>query len=380
MTGCIALIVAAGRGQRVGGGLPKQYREIGGVPVLRHSLNVFSRHKRIHGVRVVIHPDDRSLYDSAAQSLELLTPVAGGAERQDSVRLGLESLMALAPEHVLIHDGARPFVDSATIDRVLDALGDAPGAIPALPVVDALKRTSGTSVDRTGLWRAQTPQAFRFDAILDAHRKAAGASLADDAAVAEHARLAVSLVTGSDANFKLTTEEDFQRAAQMMSSGADIRVGSGFDVHGFGDGNGVHLCGVAVKHDRGLIGHSDGDVGLHAVTDALLGAIGAGDIGEHFPPSDMRWKGADSAQFLRHAADLVAKAGGVITHVDVTIICEAPKVSPHRKAMVTRLAEILQLPTSRCSVKATTTEGLGFAGRREGIAAQATATVRLPSL
>lgn len=381
MTGCVALIVAAGRGTRFGGELPKQYRDLGGTPVLRHSIAAFRDHPRIAAVRAVIHPNDRALYDRAVSGFELLPPVAGGASRQESVRLGLESLAGRAPDTVLIHDGARPFITAPVIDRVLDALRAAPGAIAALPVTDSLKRGAGSiaaSVERDGLWRAQTPQGFRFAEILAAHRAAAGNELTDDAAVAERAGLAVSLVMGSEDNTKITTEDDLRRAARLAEAALEMRVGQGFDVHRFTAGSAVRLCGIAVPHDQALEGHSDADVGLHALTDALLGAIGAGDIGLHFPPGEARWRGADSAPFLAHAAALVRQAGGRIVNVDVTVICEAPKVSPHREAMVRRLAEILGIEPGRCSVKATTTEGLGFTGRREGIAAQATATVRIP--
>lgn len=387
MTGCVALIVAAGRGIRAGGGMPKQYRELAGVPVLRRSAELFRAHSRIDAVRVVIHPDDRALYDDATARLDLLPPVHGGATRQDSVRLGLESLASRPPRHVLIHDAARPLVAPEIIDRTLDALAGAPGAIPALPVTDTLKRGTGAAgalpmiaatVDRGGLWRAQTPQGFHFDKILAAHRAAIGADLPDDAAVAERAGLPVALVMGSESNLKITTEDDLGRALRLGGAGAgEMRVGQGFDVHQFGPGDAVHLCGVRVAHSRGLIGHSDADVGLHSLVDAILGAIGAGDIGVHFPPSDARWRNADSAVFVRHAVDLVKQAGGRIVHVDVTIIAEEPKVSPHRPAMVARLADLLGIEPARCSVKATTTEGLGFTGRREGIAAQAVATVAL---
>jgi len=387
MTGCVALIVAAGRGVRAGGGLPKQYRELAGVAVLRHSAAAFLAHPRVDKVRVVIHPDDRALYDAAVAGLDLLPPVPGGATRQDSVRLGLESLLDLQPQHVLIHDAARPLVDAGLIDRTLAALAAAAGAIPALPVTDTLKRaapgpaaapTIAATVERAGLWRAQTPQGFHFDKILAAHRAAAGNDFPDDAAVAERGGLEVSMVPGSESNLKITTEDDLERALRLSGrSGGDIRIGQGFDVHKFGPGGEVHLCGVKISHSRGLEGHSDADVGLHSLVDALLGAIGAGDIGMHFPPSDAKWRHADSALFVRHAVELVQKAGGRILHADVTIICEEPKVSPHRAAMVARLAELLGIPTGRCSVKATTTEGLGFTGRREGIAAQAVATVAL---
>jgi 2-C-methyl-D-erythritol 4-phosphate cytidylyltransferase/2-C-methyl-D-erythritol 2,4-cyclodiphosphate synthase len=383
MTSCIALVVAAGRGTRLGGPLPKQYLPLAGRPVLRYSLEALARHPGIDAVRVVFNPDDAAHYEAAVRGLDLLAPVAGGAARQDSVRLGLESLAAAAPKRVLIHDGARPFLDRGTIDRVLAALDAAPGAIPALPVKDTLKRGAEgrvvETVDRAQLWRAQTPQGFRYAEILAAHRAAAGSELSDDAAVAERAGLPVRLVAGSEANVKVTTAEDLHQAARWLAAQAgDIRTGQGFDVHAFGAGDRVRLCGIEIAHEQGLIGHSDADVGLHALTDAILGALGAGDIGVHFPPTDPRWRGAPSHRFLSHAAALVAEAGGSIGHVDVTLICERPKVGPHRAAMVARIAEILAIDPRRVSVKATTTEGLGFTGRREGIAAQAIATLRLP--
>ena len=386
MTKTVALVVAAGRGRRFGGPLPKVYAELAGRPVLGHGLERLATHPRIDRVQAVIHPDDRALYDRAAAGLDLPEPIAGGASRQDSVRLGLESLAARAPEAVLIHDGARPFVADAVIDRVLDALGNSTGAIAALPVTDTLKRgadgrIAGT-VDRNGLWRAQTPQGFRFAAILAAHRDAAGRELTDDAAVAERAGLPVALVDGAPENIKITTQDDLARAESWLAGGlteaSETRVGQGFDVHRFGPGDHVTLCGIDLPHEAGLLGHSDADVGLHALTDAILGALGAGDIGQHFPPSDARWKDADSGVFLRHAGELVAKAGGRIRHLDVTLICEQPKIGPHRPAMVARIAELLGIDAGRVSVKATTTEGLGFTGRGEGIAAQAIATLGLP--
>ncbi|CAO3406599.1 bifunctional 2-C-methyl-D-erythritol 4-phosphate cytidylyltransferase/2-C-methyl-D-erythritol 2,4-cyclodiphosphate synthase [Azospirillum largimobile] len=381
---CIALIVAGGSGQRFGAERPKQYLDLAGKPVLRRTVESFLSHPQVTGVRVVIDPAWRDAYDAAVSGLGLPDPVAGGASRQESVRNGLEALAADgAPDLVLIHDAARPLIDEATIGAVIAALDDQPGAIAAVPVADTLKRgndgTIGTTVDREGLWRAQTPQGFRFLAILEAHRAAAGLSLTDDAAVAERAGLAVALVPSKEDNFKVTTPDDLTRASRaIMSSLWDVRTGSGFDVHRFTDGDFVTLCGLRVPHSHGLEGHSDADVGLHALTDAILGALAAGDIGSHFPPTDPRWRGADSAKFLRHAADLVAERGGVIAHADVTIICERPKVGPLRAAMAERIAEILGIEVGRVSVKATTTEQLGFTGRREGIAAQAVATVRLP--
>jgi 2-C-methyl-D-erythritol 4-phosphate cytidylyltransferase / 2-C-methyl-D-erythritol 2,4-cyclodiphosphate synthase len=383
MSSCIALVVAAGRGTRLGAPLPKQYLPLGGVPVLRHGLRTLLAHPAIASVRVIIHPDDRVHYDAAAGGLDLMAPVDGGAQRQDSVRNGLESLAGEAPDLVLIHDGARPFLDHGVVDRVLAGLESHQGAIAALPVQDTVKRGNGVrivaTIDRSALWRAQTPQGFHYRPILDAHRAAAGAELSDDAAVAERAGIAVALVEGSEDNFKVTTMDDLARAERHLAArNGDIRTGQGFDVHVFGPGDHVWLCGVAVPHAQGLVGHSDADVGLHALTDAMLGAIGAGDIGMHFPPSEPQWRGAPSHRFLRHAAGLVAAAGGSIAHVDVTIICERPKVGPHRAAMAARIAEILALAPTRVNVKATTTEGLGFTGRGEGIAAQAVATIRLP--
>jgi 2-C-methyl-D-erythritol 4-phosphate cytidylyltransferase / 2-C-methyl-D-erythritol 2,4-cyclodiphosphate synthase len=377
----VALIVAAGRGQRFGAASPKQYVDLGGKPLLRHSLETFVRHPEIGAVRVVIHGDDRALYESTAAGLSLLGPVNGGATRQESVRIGLESLKDIKPSRVLIHDAARPLVDAALIDRMLAALEAAPGAVPALPVADTVKRAAGGHVaetlDRRSLWRAQTPQAFRYNDIMAAHIAASGRELTDDAAVAEAAGLSVALVEGAEENFKVTTEADLHRARQLLSPAVDIRTGNGFDVHRFGPGDRIMLCGIAVPHDHGLIGHSDADAGLHALTDAILGAIGAGDIGQHFSPDDPRWRGADSSQFLAHAGSLVRERGGRILSADITLICERPKVGPHRAAMVARVAAILGLDPARVSVKATTTEGLGFTGRGEGIAAQATASVAL---
>ena len=310
---------------------------------------------------------------------------AAPAVSQESVFLGLQGLQAQQPKQVLIHDGARPFVDTDTIDRVLQGLQSSAGAIAALPVVDSLKREDqgqiAGAVERSGLWRAQTPQGFRFDEILAAHARAQGQELTDDAAVAEAAGLSVALVEGGPANIKITSQEDLMAAERWLAGGAggDVRVGQGFDVHRFGPGDQVMLGGIAIPHHSGLVGHSDADVALHALTDALLGAVGAGDIGQHFPPSDPQWRGAPSDLFLKHAADLVRSKGGRINHLDLTVICEAPKVGRHRAAMAARIAEILGIDIGRVNVKATTTEKLGFTGREEGIAAQASATVALAS-
>jgi len=381
---CYALVVAAGRGTRMAGPLAKQYRDLDGKPVLRHALELFAGHPKIAGVRAVTAAGDDDHYAGAAQGLDLLEPVLGGATRQRSVQNGLESLAALAPQRVLIHDGARPFATAELIDRLIAALDEAPGAIAGVPVVDTLWRADAdgaqTLVPRADLWRAQTPQAFRFADILAAHRAAAGQDLSDDAAVLRAAGGRVKLVEADEANFKITTEADLDRAQmQRFLARADIRVGTGFDVHRLEPGDGVWLCGVKIPFDRAFIGHSDADVAIHALVDAILGALCDGDIGAHFPPSDMRWKGAASRLFLRHAADLVAARGGEIRHADVTIVCERPKIGPHREALRKSLADILGVPLGRVAVKATTTEGLGFAGRGEGIAAQAAATVAFPA-
>jgi 2-C-methyl-D-erythritol 4-phosphate cytidylyltransferase/2-C-methyl-D-erythritol 2,4-cyclodiphosphate synthase len=382
-----ALVLASGRGARFGGTLPKQYLPLAGESVLRHAVTAFAANSRIDGIQVTIRPEDHDVYAAAVAGLDLLPPVLGGAERQDSVRLGLEALARFSPACVLIHDGARPFPDAALIDRVIDALDRAPAAIPGVPLGDTIKRVANgvitETVDRDGLWRVQTPQGFDFKMILAAHRAVAGRALTDDAAVAEAAGIAPLIVAGSEGNLKITTTDDLAAAERLIAARSlntlgDIRIGQGFDVHPFGPGDGLMICGVKIPHNAGVIGHSDADVGLHALTDAILGAIGAGDIGVHFPPSDPQWKGASSDRFLAHAAGLVRARGGSIAALDVTIICERPKIAPHRAAMVERVAAILGVAPDRVSVKATTTEKLGFTGRGEGIAAQAVATVRLP--
>lgn len=386
MPGCVALVLAGGSGSRFGAEIPKQYQKLAGESLLARAAGNLLAHPAVDAVRAVIREEDRARYADATAGLTLLDPIIGGDARQDSARLGLESLESLAPNSVLIHDGARPLVPAAVVSAVIAALERHPAAICALPIQDTLKREAGSdalvaaTVDRTGLWRAQTPQGFRYAEILAAHRAAAGKALTDDAAVAEAAGLDVALVMGSEDNLKITTEDDLRRAERILRAGGDeFRTGSGFDVHGFADGNAVMLCGVNIPHDKGLSGHSDADAGLHAATDALLGALGLGDIGMHFPPSDERWRGASSDIFLQHAAKLIAERGGEIVNLDVTLICERPRIGPHRDAMVARIAEILAIDRTRVSVKATTTEGLGFTGRSEGIAAQAVATVRLPA-
>ena len=381
----VALIVAAGRSRRLPGDRPKQYRQLAGRPVLRRSVESFLGHSAVDRVHIVFNRDDAALYRDAMADLDLPPPVDGGDTRQDSVRLGLAAIAEFAPvpAKVLIHDGARPIVPPALIERVVADLDHHPAVIPALPVNDTLKRSAGgivrATVDRADLWRAQTPQGFRFDAILEAHQAATTSEHTDDAAVAEAADVPVALVAGAEENIKITTEDDLARASRWLAAARETHVGSGFDVHRFGSGDGVRLAGMTIAHDQGLIGHSDADVVLHAVTDAILGALGAGDIGEHFPPSDPAWRNADSRRFVEHALVLMAARDGRITHLDVTIICERPKISPHRVPMVDRLAGILGVPADRVSIKATTTEGLGFTGRGEGIAVQATATLALPA-
>ena len=382
----VALIVAAGRGERFGSDTPKQYVPLGGQPLLRHCVNNLARHPAITGVRVVFNPSDSEHYGAAVDGIAVMAPVPGGASRQESVRLGLESLADLKPDNVLIHDGARPFCESALVDRVLSGLASHDGAIAALPVVDTLKRADdrdgvSETLDRRRIWRAQTPQGFLYRPILEAHRAAACRDdLTDDAAVAELAGLDVALVLGAEDNLKVTTPDDLDRAEAILAwSQGDVRVGSGFDVHRFGTGDEVTLCGIKIPHDRSLVGHSDADVALHALTDAILGALGAGDIGRHFPPSEPQWRGADSDIFVRDAVAQTHQRGGSIAHADITIICETPKISPHAKSMQASVALMLGIDLSRVSIKATTTEGLGFTGRREGIAAQAIVTLRLPS-
>jgi 2-C-methyl-D-erythritol 4-phosphate cytidylyltransferase/2-C-methyl-D-erythritol 2,4-cyclodiphosphate synthase len=360
--------------------------------MLARSIGAFTEHPEVNAVAVVINPDDADLYAAAAApfATRLRAAVPGGARRQDSVRLGLEALAQRdAPSAVLIHDAARPFAGADLIARVIAALAQNAGALPCLPVTDTLKRGADgrvlETVDRSELWRAQTPQGFRFDAILAAHR-AAGQdptlTFTDDASVAEWYGLDVALVEGAEDNRKLTTAEDVRIADELLrrasARAATTRVATGYDVHAFGLGDAVILAGVRIPYDRALQGHSDADVALHALTDALLGTIGEGDIGVHFPPSDARWRGAASEIFLKHAASLIAERGGEIVHVDISLICEAPRIGPYRDAMRRRIAELLGLGDSQVSIKATTNEGLGFIGRGEGIAAMATATVSLP--
>lgn len=369
-----AIIVAAGRGTRAGGDVPKQWRSLAGQRVADWTVSAFAAHPRIGRIVVVLHPDDMG----QAEGFTDAQIATGGATRHASVAAGLEALAGDPPDGVLIHDVARPLVLPALIDRVIEALETTGGAAPALAVTDALwtgenGTVSGTR-DRTGLYRAQTPQGFRYAAYLDAHRTHQG-DAADDVAVARAAGLDVAIVAGDEANLKITGPDDFARAEQLMGGRVDIRTGTGFDVHAFEEGAAVTLCGVTVPHDKALKGHSDADVGMHALTDAIYGALAEGDIGQHFPPSDPQWKGAASDIFLRHAVELAGSKGYAISNCDVTLICERPKVGPHAGAMRAELARIMGLDADRVSVKATTSERLGFTGREEGIAAQAVATL-----
>ncbi|MEX2127967.1 MAG: bifunctional 2-C-methyl-D-erythritol 4-phosphate cytidylyltransferase/2-C-methyl-D-erythritol 2,4-cyclodiphosphate synthase [Xanthobacteraceae bacterium] len=383
-----AIIVAAGRGERAGGGLPKQFRPLGGETVLRRSLRLFAAHPQVEAVQPVIDRAQDAAYAALAQGIgKLLAPVTGGATRQGSVRAGLEAIAETAPEIVLVHDAARPLASATLVDRALDAVAVTGAAVPALALPDTIKRVDADgrvteTLDRSALRAIQTPQVFSFARLLDAHRRAAKAGrndFPDDAALAEWAGLQVTTFAGEAGNLKLTGPDDFARALALDTmSLSDVRTGTGFDVHAFGPGDHVMLGGVKIPHVKALMGHSDADVLLHALTDAVLGAIAEGDIGKHFPPSDPKWRGASSDQFLAHAVALLSARGGRVAHLDATILCEAPKIAPHADAIRTRIAAIAGIEASRVSVKATTTEGLGFLGRGEGIAAMAMATVRIP--
>lgn len=383
-----AVIVAAGRGYRAGGDLPKQYRALAGEPVIRPTLAAFLGHPQIAAVQPVIHPDDAAIFRAATAGLErLLPPVAGGATRQASVRAGLEALRAAAPDLVLIHDAARPFLSSDLISRAIAAATAHGAAVPAIAVTDTVKVVDerdmvSETLDRSRLRTVQTPQAFAYEVIVALHDRAVAAGrddFTDDAALAEWAGRAVNVFAGEADNVKLTTNEDFARAeALRMAALGDVRTGSGFDVHAFADGDHIMLAGVRVSHNRGVTGHSDADVALHALVDAILGALAEGDIGVHFPPSDPRWRGASSDRFLAFACERVRARAGMIAHLDVTIVCEAPRIGPHRDAMRARIAAIAGIPIDRVAIKATTSEKMGFTGRAEGLVAMATATVRLP--
>jgi 2-C-methyl-D-erythritol 4-phosphate cytidylyltransferase/2-C-methyl-D-erythritol 2,4-cyclodiphosphate synthase len=382
-----AILVAAGRGLRAGAGGPKQYRSIGGQTVIYRAMAPFSNHPQVSHVQPVLHLDDVAMFSAAVTGLRHEQPAEGGATRQASVRAGLEALSSHAPDIVLIHDAARPFVSGDVISRAIEAAEFTGAAIPVVAVTDTVKLVDASgnieaTPERARLRIAQTPQAFRFDVILEAHRRAARegrADFTDDAALAEWAGLTVATFEGDVANMKMTTPEDFVREEARMASGlGDIRTGTGYDVHAFGAGDHVMICGVKVPHTRGFLAHSDGDVGLHALVDAILGALADGDIGSHFPPSDPQWKGASSDRFLKYAVDRVTGRGGRIANLEVTLICERPKIGPLRDTMRARIAEISGVDMSRVAVKATTSERLGFTGREEGIAATASATIRLP--
>ncbi len=394
----VAIVVAAGRGQRAGEGLPKQYRPIAARPMLSRTLDVLLSHPRIDAVLCAIHPDDRGLYDEAttgcAKGATLLAPVAGGATRQVSVLRALEALASRpAPAGrrlCLVHDAARMFVDHALVDRAIEAGLRHGAAVPGLPVTDTVKRVDQDgmivdTVDRSALRTVQTPQSFAYGPLLAAHRRAAEDGIddfTDDARLAEWAGLPVHIFPGDPQNMKVTHPADVAEAERRLSSAAETlvtRLATGFDVHVFGPGDHIWLGGIRVPHDTGIVAHSDGDVVLHALTDAVLGTLGDGDIGTHFPPSDPQWRGASSDRFLAFAVERVRAAGGVVDHLDATILCEKPKVGPYRDAMRERIAEICGLDLGSVSIKATTTEKLGFTGRGEGIAAQAAATVRLPA-
>lgn len=378
----VALVVAAGSGSRAGDQIPKQFRKLAGKALLVHAQEHL-RHPSLDELRVVIGAGQEAIYAEALGTAALPAPVTGGATRQQSVRNGLEAIAASGgADAVLIHDAARPFLPGAVVDRLLGALADHQGAVPVLPVVDSLAEAGealGNSVPREALVRVQTPQAFYFGAILAAHRSWQGADNAtDDAQVARANGMRVATVAGDPMLEKLTYDSDFRQAEERLQARLVTRTGLGFDVHALAAGEKLWLGGLLIPHDKGLKGHSDADVALHALTDALLGAVGAGDIGSHFPPSDPQWRGAASSRFLEHARALVEARNGRIDHVDLTIICEAPKIGPYRDGMRDRIARLLKLPTARVSIKATTTERLGFTGRGEGIAAQAVATIRLP--
>lgn len=390
MGGTAVIVVAAGSGKRFGSDMPKQYLMLNGAPVIRHCVQTFNEHPGIDFVQPVIRMSDHEDITDALRGLDYLPAVEGGEERQDSVRNGLTALVGLKPDKVLIHDGARPFVDPDMIDRVLAALETSSAVIPAVPVVDTLKRTDPDlavvdTVSRTNLWRAQTPQGFGFLDLSKAHVQAVGHALTDDAAVMEAAGHKVQIVPGDENTIKVTSPEDLARLEAIMDSTTlpqtrtvrpQFRVGSGYDVHRSEPGKEIILGGVTIPSDISLMGHSDADVALHAITDAILGAVANGDIGSHFPPSDERWRGASSDQFLVHACALMAEAGFGLSNIDLTIICERPKIGPHRDAIRASIAEIVDIEIDMISVKATTTERLGFTGRGEGIAADATVLVQ----
>lgn len=386
----IALLVAAGKSERMQADLPKPYLMLGNDTLLCHTVKSFMHHPQIDGVRVVIRREHHALYKRAIEGLTIFPCVIGGDNRQESVRLGLESIAHRNPKRVLVHDIARPMASSELISRVLKALDNHAAAIPALPVTDTIKRGHGERVSETisreHLYTVQTPQGFHFSPLLAAHHRLKGQSLPDDAALIEKTGGTVTMVEGDPDNIKITTSQDFKRMQSQLSLNSEIRIGMGYDVHPLKlrdsdtpvNRQNIKLCGIRIPFTHYLVGHSDADVGLHALIDAILGAISAGDIGMHFPPDDRKWQGADSERFLLHAYELVSNRGGELVHLDITLICERPRIAPYREQMISHIAQILKLSPDRVSIKATTTEKLGFTGREEGIAAQAVATVRLP--
>ncbi|MBM5782468.1 MAG: bifunctional 2-C-methyl-D-erythritol 4-phosphate cytidylyltransferase/2-C-methyl-D-erythritol 2,4-cyclodiphosphate synthase [Pelagibacterales bacterium] len=389
----VALITACGRGNRFnqGDGIPKQYLPLAGVPMLRHTIMAFLNHPQINDVMCVIHPDDMSFYEEAVIGLDLLNPVFGGDTRQASIRFGLEALKDYNPEKVLIHDGVRPFVSKQIINGILEKLETHPAVIPAVAVEDTLKKYSDGKIEwtleRDNLWRAQTPQGFLYEDILNSHTAFKDLNFTDDASLNEYAGIPVAIVPGSQNNFKITTAEDYERAKRLITFlvqnvKEEVRVGNGYDVHAFrkiaqDEDNFIKICGVSVESDKKIIAHSDGDVAIHALMDALLGAVGEGDIGEHFPPSDLKWKDCDSKEMLKIVNHRLVRKGAKILNIDLTIICEKPRISKYKDQMRKSLAEVLNISESRVNVKATTTEKLGFLGRSEGIAAQASASIKL---
>ncbi|MEQ1705227.1 MAG: bifunctional 2-C-methyl-D-erythritol 4-phosphate cytidylyltransferase/2-C-methyl-D-erythritol 2,4-cyclodiphosphate synthase [Rickettsiales bacterium] len=386
----IALLVAAGHSERMGGGVPKPYLNLGSESILQRTVKAFLAHSDIDGVRVVIRREHHPYYRKAIGGLTIIPCVIGGSSRQESVRLGLESLAEHKPDRVLVHDIARPLVSRALISRVLAGLNKHQAVIPVIAINDTIKRVengmvAGT-IERAGVVQVQTPQAFDYKMLVDAHKQAIGKELTDDAAVCELAGIKIFTVDGENENFKITNAEDLKRMETNLIMNSETRVGIGYDVHVLAEHDvetpviqqNIKLCGVKIPFSHYLVGHSDADVGLHAIVDAILGAISAQDIGAHFPPTDPKWQGADSERFLLHAYGLLKNRGGELVNIDVTLICERPKISVHRETMIEHIANILKIEKHRISVKATTTEKLGFAGRSEGVAAQAVATVRLP--
>lgn len=387
----VALITACGRGNRFnrGEGIPKQYLTLAGVPMLRHSIQAFLNHPQISDVICVIHPDDVELYEQATIGLDLLNPVFGGETRQASIRKGLEELIDYNPSKVLIHDGVRPFISKRIINGILEKLESHPAVIPAIAVEDTIKKIGDGKIEwtleRENLWRAQTPQGFIYQDILNSHVAFKDLNFTDDSSLNEYAGIPVAIVPGSQNNFKITTEEDYERAKHMLPFLIDeyreeTRVGTGFDVHGFraieeGENNFIRICGAEIEFDKKILAHSDGDVGIHAIIDALLGAIGEGDIGEHFPPSEQKWKNCDSREMLKKVYEIIQKSCALISNIDVTIICEKPKITKYKLKMKEEISSILGISTRKINIKATTTEGLGFIGREEGIACQAVANV-----